>query len=607
MQNAILSLEQFPRLQGETDDRGRFQRAINATPVGGTLWVPPGHYFADSIKIRKSMQLSFSMDAKMEAVEVNRDILIVEGKRETRWYQLLKPVRRGERKLLLSEEPVGWQVGDMIVLTDETVRFTDGQPDVNTEVHEIAFIDENQVILRDFVRLPKAVAKQKGNLYRVFPVDDVKIHNLTFQMKEGSTKGIGIFMQYVRNAVVDGFKGYRSAGSGIQVRKAIHTRVRNFCILQPQVTGSGQGYGVQFFGGCLDVVVQDGYTVGCRHAVDLDGSFDVYVSRVTDYHSVGAAFMMAHNGFTSDVVFEHCRTYHTLGSGFVACSQGFADPLLWTFYSFTLKHCTVILAHSAHAGVVMEAPCKEVTVLHCQFRYSSSQGIGLNNAGIRICPKETHIRIFACRIEGVRKAIDLQGKAASKVVEGQCRILLRDIDIEQCDTVIACANGTNQQFTMLNIHCERIGSTLFHFHPKGSFAKLVVEDLSVCASPHCTFCVGSFRGHRTKGSIRKIMSDRPGVLSLSQGWSLTYDHLFLNGNGESVLLVGPSTSSSRQPLPDGWVDGQTLMLITKDGNWTLYKGDNMIFKKQNQESICLDEKQRTVTFLWKDGFWYQMD
>lgn len=607
MEPSIVSLEQFPRVQGETDDRGRFQRAIDATPTGGVLWIPPGHYQADSLAIRKSIQLTFSQEAKVEAVDVDKDILKVEGEREELTYQLLEPAKREDQQLLLTEEPIGWKAGDMIVLTDETVRFSDRQQEINTEVHEIAMIDGNRVILRDFVRLPKAIAKQQGNVYRVFPLEGVTIHRLTFQMKEGSKRGIGIFMQYVRNAVINGLTGYRGAGSGVQIRKALHTQIRNFRILHPQVTGSGQGYGIQLFGGCVGAVVQDGYTVGCRHSVDLDGCFDVYVSRVTDFHSAGAAFMMSHNGFTSDIVFDQCQTYHTRGSGFVAESQGFEDPLQCTFHRFTLKHCTVVLNHSSHACVVFTAPCKDIEVLHCQFRYQTDQGMGLNNAGVRLCPMEAEIKISDCQIVGMRKAIDLQGRDFQRVEKGQSHLLLRDTLIERCDTVLFFANGTHQHVTLHRITCKQISSSLFHFHPKGSFRMFVVENLSVFESPQCTFCIGNFHGEPAKGSIGKIFSDQSYDFPASDSWTITYDDLFLSGDGESMMLSGSPTPSSRQPLPDGWVEGQRLILITKAGRWILYQGDNMKLKNKHETSICLDEQQRSITLIWKDGFWYQVE
>lgn len=607
MQKTILHLDHFQRIDGETDDRGRFQRAIDATPIGGELWVPPGIYRADSIEIRKSIRLSFSKQAKIKAVEINKDILIIEGERESLDYRLLSPVKRGDRKLLLSEEPIDWKAGDMIVLTDEMVRFSDRQQEVNTEVHEIAFIEGNQVILRDFVRLPKTVSSKKGNLYRVFPLEDVEVNQFTFQMKEGSTRGIGLFMQYVRHASVNGIKGYRGAGSGIQIRKALHTHVQNFRFLSPQVTGSGQGYGVQFFGGCLGVMIKDGYTVGCRHAVDLDGCFDAYISHVTDYHSFGAAFVMSHNGFTSDIVFDQCQTYYTLGSGFVAHSQGFADPLTCTFYHFTIKNCIVVMNHSAHAGVYFTSPCKDSTVIHCQLRFQTKRGIGLNNAGIKIYPAKAQMKIVDCQIQGVSKGIALQAAGLTQVENDQSRIIIRDTTIEKCDTAIFCSRGINQQMRLYNIDCRQIGGRVFHFHGKGTFREFVVQGLSLSHSPQCRFYIGTFKGKQSQGIIKQIVTDYTRGFSPSPRWTLTYNQLFLYGNGETILLTGPHTISSRHPLPDGWVEGQRITLMTMDGTWTLYKGRNMVLKDMSQNAIRLNEHHRTTTFIWKNGYWFQVD
>lgn len=602
-QGQMVSLSQFPRLDGETDDRGRFRRAIEATPTGGKLWVPPGKYFADSIIVKKSIELSFSSQAKVEGVEPNKDILIIEGEREDREYRLLAPVKRGKRRLLLAEEPVGWKSGDMIVLTDDTVRFSDRQQDVNTEVHEIAYIEGKQVVLRDFVRLPKAVSSQKGNLYRVFPLEDVRVSGFHFQMKEGSKRGIGLRMQYVRNAKIYGIAGYRWAGAGIQIRKAIHTYLQDFRFLSPQATGSGQGYGVQFFGGCLGVTVQNGYTVGCRHAIDLDGSYDVSVSHVTDYCSTGAAFVMSHNGFTSDITFDTCQTYNTFGSGFVANSQGFADPLKCTFYHFIVKDCTVVLNHSSKECIFFTSPCKDSAIVRCQLRF---QGRGLNNAGVRTVPARTQIKVIDCRLEGLKRAIAIQAAKPIAAESDPGYITVRDTTIEKCDTAFFCSRGKEQQLRIDNVDCKEISGGVFYFRDF-SFHELVIDGLSLLHSPQARFAIGTFNG-APKGRIKRISTDRYDDFSPAQlQWAIPSDQLLLAGDGEVIRLKGSCTISGDDPFPNGWIEGQRLTLIALDHTWVIKKGPNMKLKKANQEAIQLDENQRTVTFIWKAGFWLQID
>ena len=62
------SLDAFPRLEGETDDAPRFQRAVNATP-SGVLSVPAGLYTIGSpIVVTNLCSLSMNKSAKLRAV-----------------------------------------------------------------------------------------------------------------------------------------------------------------------------------------------------------------------------------------------------------------------------------------------------------------------------------------------------------------------------------------------------------------------------------------------------------------------------------------------------------------------------------------------------------
>lgn len=381
-----VDLNDYPRFDGETNDRGRFTRAIADVLPGGILTVPNGRYAADSLFVDKSISIEFEGDAIIESVDVNKDILTIQGSRESAHYSLQSAVNRGDRVITLHTPPSNYQVGDMIVLTDQTVRAGDGQTDVNTEVHEIAAIHGAQITLRDFVRLPKVVSEV--NVYKVLPLENVSIKNFSYRLKEPSTSGRGLFFEYVRNVVIEGLRAYRGAGSAIQMRKAIYALVKKFQIRQPQVTGSGQGYGVQFYGGCNCIVVKEGYTVECRHAIDFEGTHDAVVEHVFDYNSKGAAFVMSHNGWTSDITFTNCHTRNTMGTGFVCDSQGFSNPLNCTFYNFQVIDCSAVTNNTSNAGVYWYSPCKNSVVRGFKARYLKAAGeVGiLGNAGIRCYP-----------------------------------------------------------------------------------------------------------------------------------------------------------------------------------------------------------------------------
>lgn len=602
-----IHLDDFPRYSEESDDRGRFRRAIAATPYGGTLFVPKGEYVADSICIHHSINLVFSTSAKVIAVEPNRDIFTVKGSRDPENYVLQQPLKRGDQVLQLTEIPPDWKSGDLIIVTDDTVRFGDGQKDVNTEIHEIAFIEENQIFLCDFIRFPKSISTQGVNLYRVHPLEDICINNFSYQLQEGSVKGNGLTLCYTRGAKIVQLKAYRGAGSGIQVKKSMNTHVERFQYIHPQVTGSGQGYGVQFFSGCHGVFVRGGYTWGCRHAVDLDGSFDARICHVTDYYSFGAAFVMSHNGWTSDILFEQCQTFHTRGSGFCADSQGFSNPLACTFYNFTILNCRVIMKNSANACIYFYSPCKNVTIRDCQLSYRLDRSaVGINNAGIRVYPAKSEVLIDHCQIHGVRRGIALQVARQIQYENDQSQIIIRDTMIQKCDAAILCHNGSKRNVLIYQMTCDQIMGKIFEFHGQGTFAEWVMDGLSIQRSPNISFCTGVFQGKNVCGSIRNIRTDRPLICSFSKNlWTLSLSDLFLHGDGESVFLQGKFTQSSQNPLPDGWVEGQKLILIVSSGRWVIQRGKNMLFKK-NLSRWILDRNDPTICFIWRGGKWNQL-
>lgn len=605
-----VDLNDYDRLEDEEDDRGRFQRAIDDTLEGGELRVPDGYYYADSLVIDKPMTITFEGNATIEAVEENKDILTIQGTAEETTYSLSSNVQRGQRVITLSATPTGYEEGDMIVLTDDTVRAGDGQIDVNSEVHEIAMIVGNQITLRDPVRLPKIVSTV--NVYKVNPVDNVKIYNFSYVAKEGSTAGRGLFLQYVRNTHIRGFRSYQGAGSAIQVQKALYTTIENFNIQKPQVTGSGQGYGVQFYGGCNGVLIRNGFTLDCRHSVDLEGTYDAYVSNVLDYNSRGAAFVMSHNGWASDITFHSCQTINTAGNGFVADSQGFTDPLLCTFYNFNVINCKVITQSSGTAGVYFYSPCKNSIVRDCKIRYLSGAEGGytsLTNTGIRCYPARTELLISGCDISGFRRGISLQTAGTIVYENDNSKITIRDTTIKNCDAAILMNNGQKRRVRIYNLDCDNILAKVFEISGTQSQSEFVVDGLSLTNSDNAFFFTGTFMspsGDQCRGYIANIRTDRPNNYAPAANWNLTDSPLYLYGDGHSVLLTGSNTTSGTSPLPNGLVEGQILTIVTMSGTWTINKGSNMVFLN-GASSVTLNAQRRTLTMIWRNGIWLEIN
>lgn len=604
-----VDLNDYPRFIGETNDRGRFARAIADLSPGGLLTVPHGTYIADSILIDQSISIEFEGDALIESVDVNQDIFIIQGFRESTTYSLQSASNRGDRVITLSTSPTNYQVGDMIVLTDETVRAGDQQTDVNTEVHEIEFINGAEITLRDFVRLPKVVSKV--NVYKVHPLESVKITNFSYRLKEPSTTGRGLFLEYVRNVVINGLRAYQGAGSAVQMRKAMYVHVEKFQIRQPQVTGSGQGYGVQFYGGCNSIVVKDGYTVECRHAIDLEGTHDALVQNVFDYNSKGAAFVMSHNGWTSDITFTNCHTRNTLGTGFVCDSQGFSHPLDCTFYNFNVIDCSAVISNTSNAGIYWYSPCKESMVRGFKTRYLSGAEGGyerLGNAGIRCYPAKTDLLIEGCDISGFRRGIALQVAGSIVYDNDKSKITIRDTVIQNCDAGVLLNGGRFRRLHFYNISLNQIQAKILEISGTQSQSEFVINGLSITNSPTAVFCTGTFTKPDTndcRGALSGIQTDFPNHVTPPANWQLSYTELYLYGDGQSILLTGPNTTSGPSPLPDGMVEGQKVDIITQSGTWTIHKGANMFFS--GGASTCtLDTKQRALSLIWKNGIWWQI-
>lgn len=761
-----INLGDFPALPTEKDDRGRFIRAIKATPVGGELVIPPGHYFADSLVIHKNISLFFQGESTIEATAPNRDILRIEGTRDKENFVLDKPVKRGDRILQLKVTP-SFAPGDVIILTDDTARFRDKQRDMNTEIHEIEqvihsqsnllqeqesklqhkgiapgwhpqgkgdfdfdsaervqqimvssdqadlsragltqvipveeserysfFIEgkiekkegdligtcylrwysikgkiireqpiakfssaswmkiekynlspppdaafcqvhvegiaripysqgivcirnwkmspsRTQIVLRDFVRLPKAVSQQGVNLYKIFPLEQIRVSNFRYLLQKGSTSGCGLVLRYVRGATIEHVSGCRGAGSGIQVQKAMQVMVRGFRFSQPQCTGSGQGYGVQFFGGCSGIIVRDGFTFNLRHAVDLDSTYDARVEHVFDYHSTGAAFVMSHNGCCSDISFSHCQTLNTHGTGFVADSQGFADPRDCTFYNFQVVDCTVVTCNRATAAVYWYSPCQGAIVRDCRFSYDHGQQSppsDQGNAGIRLYPARTEALIQGCVVTGFRRGIATQTANDRQLHNDQSRITIRDLTIKNCQSAILCHQGTGRRLAVFHLDCHQIGQYLFEINGECTFDELILDGIILYDSPACQLANRSqpfppSKGGRVRGYVCHLASNQSLVPSITRHWQLSPLQLYFSLSDSIFHLPGTGAVSAKHPLPDGLVEGQRLTLATSQGNWIVYCGSNMAL---HQRKVILNRHRRSLSLLWKDGKWIEI-
>ncbi len=764
-QDAVLDcyhLGDYPRLPEETDDTGRFRRAITAIPSGSLLIVPEGHYYLEEICIRKPVSIRFAKEAVVEAVHVNAPYIFKwEGGLGYHQYCLAENLKRGDRSFTIMQTPWDLQAGDLIVLADDSKRYSDGQANVNVEVHEIESIcpsnqellpsshlnrwnrqsnlgdcasfswDANEsafqielehltetgfalieqqtcriregmrynlqvygrletrgavvgtcyvswhdkynrllayskieefapicwkritngnllapagavsarvvvaihanetgyggclwikevsfksaitkIVLKDEVRLPKQVSL-KQNVYKVKPLKDVSIENFHYRLKEGSTKGFGILAFNMYRFRVSGLKGERGAESAIQIQRSKDVIVEDFYLKNPQVVGSGQGYGIQFYGGNQGVVVKNGYTRRMRHSVDFEGTFDVLVENVVDEKGKGASFMISHNGWCSDITFSRCKSLESRSSGFVAEAQGVEDPYDLKHYNIHIRHCKWQRASDPDDpagygfGVWLKAPVSG-SISHFIAAYGNGEkpSVLRDNGAIRLLPTHNKLLIEHIVGEGLRRGVVIVHPAARIETGLKNRLEFRHIYLRKCRTGFFINDGDRKRLFLHDIHMDGVSEWLFEGNWNGTYEKFILDGLTV---NHCNQA-GFMQKYPQaanqsllKGRICRIESDQCSPLySLDEGWSISLHDLMLRGDGKTVWFTGKMKNSCASAIPDGIVEGQQLLLVSKSfSKFTIYSKN--ILYRDGEKGITLSPKQRSALLIWQDG------
>lgn len=762
-------LEDFPRLPDETDDIGRFRRAIHAMPSGSRLMVPPGRYFLEEICIRKPISICFDKKAVVEPVHVNAPyILKWEGGTGYHDYCLAHDLKRGDRSFWILQTPWDIKAGDMIALTDDSTRWSDGQKNVNVEIHEIKSIHPSEqellqdglnekswagpvwnhqstlgrnasfawdpgesalkmelkpvtepgyvsfeqkvfgiqegerynlqlicrvktsrsvtgscyvawydrrdqflsrskvkefdplhwqrivngnlkapsgaaaarvivsvhalkpgdcgtlwvkgvsfksavtrMVLKDRVRLPKRASGQK-NVYKINPLRSVCVENFCYRLKEGSSKGFGILAFNMHGFFVRGLKGERGAESAIQVQRSMDVTVEDFDLRDPQVVGSGQGYGIQFYGGNRKIVVRNGYTRRMRHSVDLEGTFDAWVENVVDEKGKGASFMISHNGWCSDITFIHCRSVDSGSSGFVAEAQGVKDPFSLKHHNIRILHCewqrTRRLADPVcyGFGIWLKVPATG-KIMH----FKAMCGNGENptalqdNGAIRLLPVGNDLLVKHVTGEGLRRGVLIAFPSAVPEQEYPGKMVFRDICLRNCRTGFLINDGEGKRVFLYDLKLDQIDSWLFEGNGRGSYEQFVLDGLKVVRSGKAGLMQSRpqpVQGSVLQGKIARIVSDQRGAFcSLKKNWALSLTDCLLKGDGETIWFSGKIKNSCARGIPDGIVEGQRLKLVSSSPDTFTVFSDNIAGGKGR--GITLSPDKPSVLLVWQEKKW----
>lgn len=232
------------------------QEAIDAAPIGSEIIFPSGAYNFDSVKITKPITIDFK-NSYVESSVINKNIFEIVGTESENKYALSSPLKRGDDTITLTSNPTDISAGDIIVVRDDAVRATDGKSDMNVETHEVERVIENKIVLKDSIRWKKEISAV-SNVYKIDVVEGVTLKNVTFGMKEGSTFGSPVFADMTRFLRLVSVKTRNTSGSSAFITRSIDFYASDFDFKNPQVTGSGQGYGLQLFGGVSRFIIING-------------------------------------------------------------------------------------------------------------------------------------------------------------------------------------------------------------------------------------------------------------------------------------------------------------------------------------------------------------
>ncbi|MBA4542700.1 right-handed parallel beta-helix repeat-containing protein [Thermoactinomyces daqus] len=617
----ICHLDQFPRCEGESDDTPRFRRAIEAVPDGGLLIIPDGHYFVKEIEIGKAVSLRFEGVALLEATDTStRYLLKYAGKESPCGYVLAAPAARGDRSVMIAGSACDLQTGDMILLVDDTCRHSDHQAEVNAETHEIAAVQpaekHTEIVLKDFVRLPKTISKTGRNLVKIEPLDHVTVENFRYRLKEGAVCGFGIWAKHMRHFRVSGLDGERSVESGIQVRRSLYVTVERFHLRNPQQIGSGQGYGIQFYGGNNHVIIRDGITWKMRHSVDLEGTFDALVENVTDYEGQGVSFLISHNGWCSDITFRQCQAIRSRSSGFVAESQGVPDPFSLFHHNIQILDCRWHRDRNPSDlagygfGVWFKCPVSgRISNFLARYGEGGSYTPGQDNGAIRLLPVGVDMTLEGIRGEGLRRGIILAHTGPSRQLSPSDSIHLQNVTLSHCFSALYIQHGTGKNLLIRDLTVHHIEKYLIEGNAVGGYRLFSIDGLTVTDSPNLTL-FGAIPKPDVKkglaGSLGHVRSDQECSLTdLKSGWSLTYEDIFLRGNGLSLTFSGRMEDSGANALPDGIIEGQTLTLISLSTKPFCIHSCN-IRAKGNGTSLILSPENRSAMLCWQKGYWMEI-
>lgn len=287
--------------------------AVDSVPEGGSIFVSGRYDGTSTIEIDRSIQM-VGQQAHVDHRQLGEPVFHFEGE-ERRRTSLVEPANQGDDAIAL-DGTSGMQQGDMVLLEE-----VDGDPVLGRgkppgEPHSVLEVDGGTVRLEDSIVWRDGYPS--GTL--VYVIDPIEVHvsgfNLAAPAKDEDY--LGVTAHQCRDSSFEGLRLEKFGNRGILLEACANCRVRDCTVLQSADVEASDGYGIQVWAGCHDVVVDGCIAKECRHPLSVTAGGDRAVaSRSIAFRDCfvtarGSSALNCHGGSAHDVRFEGCIV-HTRG------------------------------------------------------------------------------------------------------------------------------------------------------------------------------------------------------------------------------------------------------------------------------------------------------
>jgi hypothetical protein len=289
------------------------ESAIDAVPAGGSIFVSGQYDGTSSIEIRKPIHMN-GREADIDHQGSGDPVFRFQGEERYRT-RLVEDVSQGEDTVAL-EETSGMRKGDMVLLEETDGERVLGRGTPPGEPHSVLEVDGGTIRLEDSIVWRDGYPS--GTL--VYVVAPIEVHvsgfDLTAPAKDESYRGVTAHQ--CRGSTFENLRLDRFGDRGILLEACANCRVRDCTVLQSSDIDAADGYGIQVWAGCHDIIFEGCVAKECRHPLSVTPGGDRTVaSRSVIFRDCfatadGGSALNCHGGAAHDVRFEGSEV-HTWG------------------------------------------------------------------------------------------------------------------------------------------------------------------------------------------------------------------------------------------------------------------------------------------------------